>query len=104
MNTINILNLDDNYYQYCPHSTTRASQRGITDKAINLLLKYGSVIRKQGLLFHYITKQELKYIAPKYRNKLKNLVAIMAKDRTIITCYKNENAIKKIKRKSKFLK
>ncbi|OYT15487.1 MAG: hypothetical protein B7C24_12765 [Bacteroidetes bacterium 4572_77] len=96
--------LNQKQINFSDHYLIRASQRGISEKAIMLLMKYGSVIKKQGLQFWCITNKELRYVAPKYRKKLKNLVAVMAADRTLITCYKNHNGIKNIKKKSKYLK
>jgi hypothetical protein len=97
------LELAPDYFQHSHHSRLRASQRGISFNTIALLLKYGSVIKKQGLLFYYITKSEIKYIAPKYKARLKNLVAVVAHDKTIITCYKNQKAIKSIRKKSNYV-
>jgi len=95
--------LENNNLTFSNHYQMRLSQRGISQKAIELLVKYGTSIKKQGYLFWYITNKELKYVSPKYQKKLKNLIAVMAQDRTLITCYKNTKAIKNIKKKNKYL-
>jgi hypothetical protein len=51
-----------------------------------------------------MTGKELRYHTPDMQEHLKNLVIVMADDgSTIITCYKNKDAISNIKRKSKRL-
>jgi len=101
MNSLLLENLELNFSN---HYLTRASQRGISDLAIELLIKYGSAVKKQGLMFWFITKKQMRFVAPEHHGTIKNLVAVMAQDRTLITCYKNQKAIKNIKRKSKYLK
>jgi len=86
------------------HSLKRAAQRGIRNPWIDMVIREGKVIFKQGIRFFFITKKELRFFEPALQEKLKNLVVVMAgDDNTIITCYKNKDAISHIKRKSKRL-
>ena len=86
------------------HSTVRASQRGIKEFQIRMVTKFGRVIRKQGLRFFYMTHYELKFFPLQTRETLQNLVVVMAGDENmVITTYKNKDAIRHIKRKSKRL-
>lgn len=86
------------------HSLKRAAQRGIRNPWINTVVREGKVVFKQGLRFFYMTKKELRFLEPAMQERLKNLVVVMAgDDNTIITCYKNSDAISHIKRKSKRL-
>ncbi len=86
------------------HSKTRASQRGINEEVIQLALCYGKEIFKQGLVFIAVqTKALPETLSAKLRKKLNNLVLVLAGDSdSIITCYKNDHAIKYINRKIKF--
>jgi len=85
------------------HATVRASQRGIKRVIIEQLLQYGEVIKKQGLQYFFMTHNTLKYLDLKLQDQLRNLVVILSSDNYILTCYKNENALKNIKHKSKRL-
>jgi hypothetical protein len=87
------------------HSRSRAAQRGIRNPWIEKVIIEGQLIYKQGLKFHFMTEKELRFQAPSMQDKLKNLVVVMAgDDNTVITCYKNGDAIGNIKRKSKRLR
>ena len=86
------------------HSHKRASQRGIQNSWVSIIVNEGQVIFKQGIRFLFMTGKELRYHSPDMQEHLKNLVIVMADDgSTIITCYKNKDAISNIKRKSKRL-
>jgi hypothetical protein len=85
------------------HSLKRLSQRGISKSIVQMVVANGNVIFKQGLKFYYVTKKQMKYFGPAIQKELNNLVVIMSLDNTVITCYKNRNAVKRVKHKSKRL-
>ena len=86
------------------HSTRRASQRGIKKDHIDLVMQHGKVIRKQGLRFFIMTQNELKYFPLHIQDVLKNMVVVLAGDENVVlTTYKNKDAVRNIKRKSKRL-
>jgi hypothetical protein len=85
------------------HAIVRASQRGIKKSIIEQLLQYGEVIKKQGLRYYFMTQNTLKFLDLKLQDQLRNVVVILTADDYILTCYKNENALKSIKQKSKRL-
>ena len=86
------------------HSTRRASQRGIKKDHIDLVMQHGKVIRKQGLRFFIMTQNELKYFPLHIQDVLKNVVVVLAgNENVVITTYKNKDAVRNIKRKSKRL-
>ncbi len=98
------VNFENGATLYTAHSKKRASQRGIRNPWIEMVLKDGEVIHKQGLKFHYMTSKSLKYHNPALQERLKNLVVVAsATDNAVITCYKNHDAISHIKHKSKRL-
>jgi len=91
-------------FNYSNHSISRAAQRGIQTPSIETIIQEGKTIHKQGYKFLFMTVKELRYHAPAEQKKLKNLVVVMAGDsNTVVTCYKNKDAIGNIKRKSKRL-
>jgi len=86
------------------HSHKRAAQRGIQNSWVSTVVNEGQVIFKQGIRFFFMTGKELRYHTPSMQKHLKSLVIVMADDsNTIITCYKNKDAISNIKRKRKRL-
>ena len=66
---------------------------------------YGELVRKQGLRFFIMTEKCLNYIQEKqYGDKLKNTVVILSSENVILTVYKNSEAIRNIRKKSRFMR
>jgi hypothetical protein len=93
------------YLQHSFHSQCRASERGITDRDIQIALDYSESIFKQGLIFHIVKDKLIPNNLPqKQISRIKNLVIVMANDEgKIITCYKSNRASSHIRKKSKRL-
>ena len=91
--------------QHTYHSARRASQRGLTDQNILDALDYSTCIMKQGLSYYVVLRKNLPEKLPAFKKEqLANIVVILSGDSNeIITCYKNENCYRNIKRKSKRL-
>jgi hypothetical protein len=85
------------------HAQTRASQRGITFDMIQLTIRFGKLIMKQGLRYYVMTKNHLEKFDLKTRDRVRNMVVIVSSDHAVITCYKNEKALRHIKQKQKRL-
>lgn len=96
-----IQNSDMNYSY---HSKFRMSQRGISTDAINACIHYGEAIHKQSLVFIYIPKKKLENLSPNLQSKVKDLVVVTnLHTDCVITCYRNSNALHRIKKKPKRL-
>jgi hypothetical protein len=78
------------------------AQRGLCQETIQLVLKYGRVIHKQGLKFFYITKR-MAQGDPELAQATDLMVVVGRDFSTIVTCYRNPKAIKRVKRKPKRL-
>jgi len=92
--------------EFSQHAIKRASQRGIASHIMKIMVEQGVLIRKQGFKFYYMTKNKLRYFDLKTQDKLRNLVVLvkgMEQSNVVVTCYKNEKAIKNIKLKQKRL-
>ena len=88
---------------YSHHASVRMQQRGINNNIVQTALSYSIKIYKQGLVFHVIKKNNIPFhVSSKIKDQLKNLIIITGHDKTIITCYKNKNGLKKIKKKTKY--
>jgi hypothetical protein len=86
------------------HGKTRLSQRGIKEDAVLKVLKFGEIIHKQGLKFHYIPKSRFKILGGKQLEETRDLLVITNHNRTeVITCYRNPKAVHEVKKKSKRL-
>jgi hypothetical protein len=67
-------------------------------------VRYGELVYRQGLKFYIAVRRNLRYIdSPDYSAKLENTVVVLSHYDEIITVYKNEKALRNIKRKSKQL-
>jgi hypothetical protein len=93
------------YLKHSLHSQCRASERGITDNDIQIALDFSESIFKQGLIFHIVMDKLIPSNLPKKQvSRIKNMVIVMANDEPrIITCYKSNKALSKIRKKSKRL-
>ena len=89
-----------NHLMHSFHSSKRADQRGVSDEVLRIVISYGKVIRKQGLMFYLgTTKSFPGYIDHKLIEKSCDVVVVVSGSE-IVTCYRNPKAIKKIKKKS----
>ena len=90
--------------EHSVHSYQRSSQRGIRTLWIKTVIQQGRVVYRQGYKFFFMTDKELCYYDPEMQERLRNLVVVLASDSNrVVTCYKNRNAVKRIKRKNKRL-
>ncbi|MBI4946258.1 MAG: DUF4258 domain-containing protein [Bacteroidetes bacterium] len=88
--------------QITSHARKRAAQRGISIDMIVAAINYGQLIYKQGLRYYIcLEKNILGILPPSLIDHYKNTVIILSTENELITCYKNENALSKIKRKAK---
>ncbi len=93
-----------NTIRHSKHSSLRAQQRCISRSMIEDTIHYGELIRKQGLRFFIMTKRSLCFLHEKqYNERLKNMVVVVNEGNTISTVYKNSQAMKNIRKKSKIL-
>ena len=89
---------------YCTHSIKRCQQRAVSNWAIEQAILRGEKIYKQGFTF-FCLKRKIVIInyEPQLHNQLFDLVVLISEDNTIITAYKDIDAIANIKRKPKRL-
>jgi len=87
------------------HSRVRSQQRGITTDLINLALDYSVAFFKQGLIFFAVLEKMMpEDMDHNLREKLNNLVVVVSPESNeIVTCYKSNNGIHHLKRKTKRL-
>ena len=89
---------------YCTHSIMRCQQRAVSNWAIEQAILRGEKIYKQGFTFFCIKRKiVINNYEPQLHNQLFDLVVLISKDNTIITAYKDTDAIANIKRKPKRL-
>jgi len=93
-------------FQYSNHSIIQSKLRRIRHKDIQLGLCCSESFFKQGLVFHVVKNNLIpKVLSDKQANRIRGLVIIMAGDEArLITCYRSNTALKKIKQKSCRLK
>ena len=87
------------------HASKRIEQRGLSNEILYLAMDYGIPIFKQGLIFYVVTRKTLPVsLKSDLYEKLDNLVVVVSPDTNeIVTCYKSNNGLKHIKKKSKRL-
>lgn len=86
------------------HAKNRMQQRAITSYAIEQISQFGQIIYKQGLKFKYLPKKTIKlFYPPHLQQELQDVMILVANDGTVITTYRNENAVKHVQKKCKRL-
>jgi len=89
------------------HAKRRAAQRGIDERQIKFCIDYGDQFHKTGAMFFMVTRKCLKKLKQSfgaYMTRLDGIVVLGYPESNafiVTTVYKNHNAIKDIKRKSK---
>ncbi|MFP4294161.1 MAG: hypothetical protein ACLFQ0_21215 [Cyclobacteriaceae bacterium] len=85
------------------HSRLRAAQRGISDEVISLVIRHGRLVRKQGLKYYFgATRHFPANVNHQLVEKCSGLVVIVGRGE-IVTCYKNDKALKHIRKKREWL-
>ena len=86
------------------HAKCRLQQRAITPWALEQILRHGEIIYKQGMKFMFMPKKLIKlFYAPNLQVEIQDIMILVSNDGTIITAYRNENAVKHVQKKSKRL-
>ncbi|RZS97152.1 DUF4258 domain-containing protein [Cecembia calidifontis] len=90
--------------QFTKHARCRASQRGISIISVATVIQYGKVIHKQGLKFIFIPKTQMEKFSPDEQKALQKLLVITDKQyKEVVTCYRSDKGLKRIRKKSKRL-
>ena len=86
------------------HAQNRCQQRAISTWDVDQVLNFGNVIYKQGMRFMFIPKKNIRtFYQPARQSSLEDLMILVGPDDAIITAYRNNDAVKNVKHKSKRL-
>ena len=90
--------------QFSRHGRQRAAQSNLSEDDVDLVRRYGVLEHRTGVRFYFIGRREVeryRHVAPRLA-KLHDIVMIVSQDGdTVITVYRNRQALKHIRRKSK---
>lgn len=88
-------------YRISKHAARRMAQRNLSVSDVALVLTFGRKERRTGVKFFFLGERDL---PPGQERELKRLVGtiIVATDECILTVYRNEKALARIKRKLKW--
>ena len=90
--------------EFSRHGRVRLQQRGICPSSVMAVLAYGKTIHKQHLKFFFLPKSLINSFGLKDEEGLSKLIVITdLEKKEVITCYKSEKAVRKIKKKPKRL-
>ncbi len=81
------------------HANSRMFNRAVNKNDIFLSLRFGEVFYKTGIKFHVITKKIINKYHLSYA--LDGLCVLVSHNNTVITTFKNKEAVSRIKRLSK---
>jgi hypothetical protein len=86
------------------HSRQRCAQRGIDERAIAFVLRYGQKIHRTGVTFYFLGQRD---IPDAYRRddryaKLEGTTLLISPEGGLITTYRNRRASRVIRKKVKY--
>ena len=91
-------------FELTHHARMRMSQRGISLRVVRTILSEGRPLRKQGLRFFFLTRDQLRFHDVRMQEHLKNVMVVASgREDVVITVYRNRQAIGRVKRKNKRL-
>jgi hypothetical protein len=86
------------------HARRRGAQSNLSDRDLELVRRYGVLEHRTGVRFYFVGRREVeryREVEPRLA-KLHDIVMIVSSDDlVVITVYRNRNALKDIRRKSK---
>ena len=90
--------------QLSQHAVERSQKRRISEQEIDLVMEYGYQIYQGGALFIFLRAKDLPiHIRHKFPKNLEGTTIVMdPQSNTILTLYRNKNALRDIKRKTKY--
>lgn len=90
--------------QLSKHGKQRAAQSNLSGDDVELVRRYGVLEHRTGVRFYFVSRREVeryRVVAPRLA-KLHDIVMIVSHDdEVVITVYRNSQALKQIRRKSK---
>lgn len=89
------------YANISRHARHRASQRGLTEDELSFVLYFGRRLHRTGIMFVFLGQRDIPERYRRSHGYLTGATLLMAQDGTVITAYKNPEALKVIKKKSK---
>lgn len=85
-------------HRFSKHAEKSLAKRNITVSDVNIALDKGTKIHRTGVIFYFLRKKDL----PEGKEfEHLNGLTVLAKNRTIITVYRNRRILHEIKQKAK---
>ena len=85
------------------HARQRGAQSNLCECDVELVRKYGVLEHRTGVRFYFVRRREVEryHLAEPRLARLQGMVMIVSNDGIVITFYRNRDALKAIRRKSK---
>lgn len=83
------------------HARHRASQRGLTEEEMTFVHFYGRRLHRTGIMFIFLGQRDIPARFRRSHGYLTGATLLIAQDGTVITAYKNPDALRVIKKKAK---
>ena len=87
---------------YTKHAKKRMAQRNISKSDIWVAMRYGQKLHRTGIIFFFLGKNDIPEIMLKTLEGLEGITVLLDPNNTeVITVYRNRDALRNIKRKTK---
>lgn len=87
--------------QMSRHALFRASQRGLNDDEISFVFHFGRRIHRTGIRFVFLGQRDIPEQYRRSHGYLSGATILVTSDGTVLTVYKNQTALRTIKKKDK---
>lgn len=87
--------------QMSRHARSRASQRGLTSDEIEFVHFFGRRIHRTGIRFVFLGQRDIPERFRRSHGYLAGATLLVSADGTVLTVYKNQTALRTIKKKEK---
>lgn len=100
----NYLSMDDEQpYEFTLHARLRMAQWNLRESEVLYAIRYGQKFHRHGIIFHFVREKDVPQNNHKLMARLQGTTVLTsATTRTVITVYRNQKAMSKIKRKVRY--
>lgn len=92
--------LEHNGLFFVPHAVERMAQRNLKPSEVELVIRYGQLIRRTGVEFYFLGKRNIPSNLRKLASRLIGTTVIFYNHK-VRTAYRNRVAVRQIRRKPK---
>lgn len=86
------------------HALARSARRNVVPDAVEYVLAYGRMVQRTGVTFFFLAKRDIPLVDRRatWAARLAGTAVLLASNGEVITIYRNQRALRAIRRKQKY--